>query len=215
MEVVAQLRPSGNWSQPQLLDAVRDAQVRTFGWPIGVTLENRDEYRPRPTADGIVAEVSISGDSTERTSYDLWKLFRDGRFYTILSLFEDERRPETIFFDTRIVRVTEALLFLVRLYRRLNASDTDEVTVLIGHGGLAERSLGSADPHRLMTQHGRTTAEHEVETSITATISDLEANLVEYVRQILQPLFVVFDFFEVNDGVLSGLVEDFVAGRIR
>ena len=55
MEVIAQLRPVGNWSQPALIDAVRKAEVHTFGWPIlGVTLDNRDEYRPHPTADGIV-----------------------------------------------------------------------------------------------------------------------------------------------------------------
>lgn len=215
MEVIAQLRPAGTWSQPALLDAVRDAEVHTFGWPIGVTLDNRDEYRPRPTADGIVAEVAISNDGMGRTSYDLWKLFRDGRFYTILSLFEDERRPNTIFFDTRTVRVTEALLFLVRLYRRLNASDTDEITVHIRHGGLANRTLGAADPFRFMSRDGRTTSEDEVQTGFTAAVSDLESNLVEYVKQIVQPLFVIFDFFEVNDGVLADLVENFAAGRMR
>ncbi len=215
MEVVAQLRPSGNWPQPVLLDAVRAAEVHTFGWPIGVTLDSRDEYRPRPTADGIVAEVAITNGAMTRTSYDLWKLFHDGRFYTILSLFEDERSPDTIFFDTRTIRVTEALMFLVRLYRRLEASDTDEITVHIRHGGLANRTLAAADQFRLMSRDGRTTSEDEVQAGFTATVSDLEANLVEYVKQIVQPLFVLFDFFEVNDGVLTDLVENFAAGRVR
>lgn len=215
MEVMAQLRPAGNWSQPDLLNAVRDAEVHTFGWPIGITLENRDEYRPRPTADGIIAEVAVSNSVTARTSYDLWKLFRDGRFYTILSLFEDEHRPNTISLDTRIVRVTEALLFLVRLYRRLDASDTDEITVRLRHGGLANRTLGAADPFRFMSSDGRATSEDEVQASFTATLSELESNLVDYVKQIVQPLFVLFDFFEVSDGVLAELVENFTTGKRR
>ena len=156
----------------------------------------------------------MGNNAMSRKSYDLWKLFRDGRFYTILSLFEDERRPNTIFFDTRIVRVTEALMFLVRLYRRLGASDTDEITVRIRHGGLASRTLGAADPFRLMND-GRATSENEVQAGFSATVSDLETNLAEYVKQIVQPLFVVFDFFEISDDVLADLVDNFVAGRVR
>jgi hypothetical protein len=69
MEVTSSLRPGGNWAQPKLLDAVRESEVHTFGWPIAVTLDNRDEYRPRPTTDGIVAEVAIDHDAM-RKSYD-------------------------------------------------------------------------------------------------------------------------------------------------
>lgn len=213
MEVVAQLRPAGNWGQPQLLEAMRAAEIHTFGWPIGITLESRDEYRPRPTSDGIVAEIAISEEAMSRTSYDYWKLFRDGRFYTMLSLFEDEQAPETIWWDTRINRVTEALLFLARLYRRLDASDTDEITVRIGHGGLSGRTLGVGNPRRYMSRNLRT-SEDKIEASFTATLSDLESNLPEYVKQIVQPLFMVFDFFEINDGILGEIVDGFASGSV-
>jgi hypothetical protein len=213
MEVAAQLRPPGDWGQPQLLDAVRDAQIHTFGWPIGITLENRDEYRPRPTSDGIVAEIAISEDAMNRTSYDYWKLFRDGRFYTMLSLFEDERAPDRLWFDTRINRITEALLFLARLYRRLDGGDTDEVVVRVRHGGLAGRVLGTANPRRSMFGD-RVTSEDEVEGDIVATLSDLELNLTSYVKQIVQPLFVVFDFFEISDQILGEIVDGFVSGSV-
>jgi hypothetical protein len=214
MEVIAQLRPAGNWAQPQLLDAMRDAEVHTFGWPIGLTLEGRDEYRPRPTSDGIVAEITISNDGMGRTSYDYWKLFRDGRFYTMLSLFEDERVPNTLWWDTRINRVTESLLLLARLYRRLGASDTDEIAIRVGHGGLSGRTLAAANPTRYMSRDGRVTSEDEVETSFITTVSALESNLPEYVKQIVQPLFVVFDFFEISDRILGELVDSFTAGSV-
>jgi len=38
-------------SQSELLDAVIQSEIRTFGWPIGITLQT-PEYRPRPYADG-------------------------------------------------------------------------------------------------------------------------------------------------------------------
>jgi hypothetical protein len=46
-------------SQVELLNAVRRSEIRTFGWPIGIVLDNRDEFRPRPYGDGVRAEVMI------------------------------------------------------------------------------------------------------------------------------------------------------------
>jgi hypothetical protein len=160
-----------------------------------------------------VAEIVVNNDGMNRTSYDYWKLFRDGRFYTMLSLFEDERAPNRLWWDTRINRVTEALLLLARLYRRLGAGDTDEVAVRIGHGGLSGRTIAAANRSR-MTRGGRLTSEDEVEASFTAALSDLESNLPDYVKQIVQPLFVVFDFFEISDRILGELVDSFAAGSV-
>jgi hypothetical protein len=80
-------------SQIALLAAVRHSEVRTFGWPIGVILESRDEYRPRSYRDGIRAEISIKNKS--RTSYDYWALRSNGDFYLLQSLFEDSRNRTT------------------------------------------------------------------------------------------------------------------------
>jgi hypothetical protein len=140
MEVAAELHPAGRWPQNRLRDVLRESSIHTFGWPIAVMLENRDGYRPRPTTDGIMAEIAIGAQDNnpfgqDRRSYDLWKLFSSGRFYTLLSLFEDERDPESVFFEVRINRVTEALLLLARIYRRLDASDTDRVTSRFGTAG--------------------------------------------------------------------------------
>lgn len=214
MDVVAQIAPPTAAQQAKLLAAMREATVSTFGWPIGFVVDSRDEYRPRPTADGIEAEISIVGPAElDRTSYDLWKLYGDGRFYTLLSLFEDERRPNSVFWDTRTNRVTEALLLLVRLYRRLAASDNDRVSVVIRHGGLAGRSLHVAGQNRIMIQHP-TTNEDVVETEISATLSELETQLPRYVREVVKPLLVVFDFYEVDDSILDDIANGFVAGNV-
>ena len=60
-------------------------------------------------------------------------------------LFEDSRAESAIFWDTRSVRVTESLLLLNRLYRRLGGSDTDRVRVRLRHGGLAGREMRVAN----------------------------------------------------------------------
>lgn len=218
MEVTATIAPPGSWTQARLLSAVRDAEVHTFGWPIAVTLENRDAERPRPTADGIEAEIAIgvtAGAGTMgRASYDFWKVFHDGRFYTLLSLFEDDRAENTIFWDTRINRVTEALFFLVRLYRRLDASDTDLVTVELRHAGLAGRSLGVASSQRFPPR-GRSTTEDAIATTISVPLAHLETELPTYVKQLVDPLFAVFDFFEVSEDIVTEIAESFMRGDVR
>ena len=213
MEVAAELAPPGDWSQRRLLDALSDAEIHTFGWPIGVILDNRPEYRPTPTTDGIKAEIAIGTDGgfpgDTGGSYDFWKLFSDGRFYTLLSMSEDRRSTGMIWLDTRIVRVTESLLLLARLYRRLDASDTDSITVSFRHQGLKGRTLGSARSDRDV--YPRTTSEDKVESLITTSLADLERNLIEHVKDIMAPLLMIFDFFELSDSVLDEIVNGFVA----
>jgi hypothetical protein len=219
MEVVADAGLLQNVPQQELLKAVTDASIHTFGWPIAVILENKPEYRPRPTSDGIQAEVAIGAEEAsnpfghDRRSYDFWKVFRDGRFYTLLSLFEDERADEAVFFEVRISRVTEALLLLARLYRRLGLEETDRIEVTFRHQGLAGRRLRAANWNRDIREHE--SHEQTVETTISATLAELERSLTSYVKQVIDPLFTVFDFFELSAEVLEELVEDFVSGRIR
>ena len=214
MEVAAELREPENWTQPRLLDVIQGASVHTFGWPIAVVLDNRDEYRPRPTADGIVADIAIGGEGSSRTSYDFWKLFRDGRFYTLLSFFEDERVPGSVFFDTQINRITESLLLLLRIYRRLEVSDTEVIDISFRHSGLKDRVLRAANRNRSMFDT-RKASEGISDVRFTATLEELENDLVGAVKKITEPLFMLFDFFQLQDGILEEIVEGFVAGEVK
>lgn len=213
MEAAVALHPKGSWGQAALLAAVEGAQVKTFGWPIGVVM-NRDSWRPRPTSEGIKAEIAIAegDDRLDRASYDYWYLRQTGDFYLLQSLFEDERTPNSLFFDTRIVRATELLLFLSRCYARLEVPDSTTVKIDLTHGGLGGRHLVSSGS-RLM--HGDY-ASHEdtVAATTECTVAQLQSDLVRQVRNLLEPVFVVFDFFQLSDDVWEDIVDKFVAGRI-
>lgn len=213
MEASVALSPKGSWRQAMLLSAVEGSQIKTFGWPIAVVL-NRDPVRPHPTAEGVRAEVAIRDDDDrlDRASYDYWYLRQTGDFYLLQSLFEDQRQPGSIFFDTRIVRTTELLLFLSRCYTRLEVPASTRVRVELSHNGLSGRELRSAGNRRLMP--GRETQEDQVTARIECTVAELETRLVEQVRALLEPLFMLFDFLEIGDQVWEEIVNDFVAGRI-
>lgn len=215
-EVASQVHPPTSANQAAVYAAMRESAIRTFGWPIGVSLDNRDEYRPRPTTDGVEAEIPIVGGAgaMDRTSYDFWKAFGDGRFYTLMSLFEDERVENSVFWDTRTVRVTEAFLLLARLYRRLGASDNAQVTVTIRHGGLRGRSLRVANQNRMMMNHP-TAAVDVVDAVLSTTVSGVETDITTLVRHVMEPMMALFEFYAVSAEVLDNIVEGYVNGEVR
>jgi hypothetical protein len=215
MEITAEIHPPLDVRQPQLVDAMRAAGLHTTGWPMAILLDNRDEYRPRPTSDGIVAEVPIGDPEGSRATYDFWKLFRDGRFYTLLSLVEDRAGAgETIYFDSRIHRITEAMLLLTRLYRHLQGSDGDQVQIGVRHLGLLDRVLGVANNNRAIFEQRRG-SEDISEVLVETSLADLESDLVGMVRKVTDPLFMLFDFMELDEKILKEIVEAFAAGEVR
>src|SRR5690606_25647217 len=82
---IALAHPKIERTQSELDKAARESEIHTFGWPIGVYLGNVEEYRPRPRSDGISATV------TDMRHFDYWAWRRNGDFYLLKSLFEDDR----------------------------------------------------------------------------------------------------------------------------
>ncbi len=199
-------------SQVELLNAVRASEIQTFGWPIGIILDNRDEHRPRPFGDGIRAEVSIAEDTLSgRESYDYWALAKNGDFYLLQNLFEDMRDENKIFFNTRIVRVTEALLFANGLYSKLGVPPETRLSVRVGHRGLGGRILSSAG-HRRYISHKKCLEENS-ETEIVTILGSMRDTLVEDVQRLLEPMFMLFEFAQFKESVYADIVRRFEKGE--
>jgi len=212
MELRFGLHDAINKSQIELLNAVRKSEIRTFGWPIGVIIDT-DEYMPRPYADGIRAELSIRESAVlARHSYDYWAVRKTGDFFLLQSLFEDARSEKAIFFNTRIVRVTEALLFASRLYANLGVSPDARLSIRIVHWGLSGRTLSSSSSDRHIFP--RITKENRSETEIVTILGKMRETLVDDVRRILEPLFMLFEFQEFELSVYEDIVRRFEQGSV-
>ena len=194
----------------ELLLATEKAQIQTFGWPLGAMDNFNPKYRPKPTTEGIVNEL----DFEDRENYDYWTLRKDGTFYLLKSLFEDKRKPGNIFFNTRIVRITEALIYLVRLYSGLNISSEEYVLIKIRHGGLKNRMLTASDGKAITFHKGRQSIENEVDTEVETKLERIEQDLIDLVQKFTTPLFEVFEYFKVDRRLLEDIVNNFVAGKV-
>lgn len=203
--------PKISVGQRELVDAARASTIGTFGWPIGVFIDDPDS-RPRPTGSGVHAEVVF--DQGDQRSFDLWELRTNGDFYTITSLFEDQRnRPEELFFNTRIVRVTEALLYCGRLYTHLGVDRDARVQMTVRHGGIGGRRISSSTITRRISLDYRSAAQTR-ETRVEFALGDLDADLTDLVKKVTAPLFEMFDFFALGDDVYQDIVDRFVRGEV-
>jgi hypothetical protein len=149
-------------------------------------------------------------------SYDYWSLSRYGAFYQAHSCFEDQKGSDAVFFDTRIVRTTEALLYCSRVYERFGVDPQSWVRMSIRHVGFKGRPLRSANPNRLRAMVAQVAAENEAEQAQTFTLAQIESELVNLVKGFLAPFFELFDFATFDDLVYGSIVDEFVgraAGR--
>jgi hypothetical protein len=215
-ETVVAIQPRGDWPQQELRRAVEASTIRTFGWPIGISID-REGQRPQPTAGGEVAQIAIGPELSNRVSYDYWNLQRTGDFYYLRSIFEDSlHRSAELFYNTRMVNVTEMLLFLARLYgQQLGLTDTTMVMIKMTHGGLQGRYLTTIGTRGPFRQPPGPCAETQIETELTTTVGGLEADLIDNVKTLLAPVFTLFDFTEIHDSTWTHIVEGFVAGELR
>lgn len=201
-------------SQLELLEAVREAQIRNFGWPIGVLLENKPEWAPKPVVEGIVAEVALDRNTSPsgRHSYDYWAARSTGDFFLLQSLFEDFRTSKAVFFDTRIVRVAEGLLFAKKFYSRLGAGDDVQLVFRAAHHGVKGRTLASANPNRLVLPTPPCEAPY-IEGECVVRLKDIELELPEHVEAILAPLFMLFGFTKLQSAIFEDVVRRFQRGE--
>jgi hypothetical protein len=207
-------------NQRELLSAARQAQVALTGWPIGIVVDDNDEFRPKPTNEGILAIVAAQFPSSPfpRQSFDYWTLSRSGDFYTLRSLSEDkldeDRARKVIYFDVRIARAVEVLLHCANLYKALGAEPNAQVELRLRYGGLRGRQLTSSSIRWIGYYHGENRHDNEVPVGpIRFRLGAVGAELVSLVKKLCAPLFMIFDYTEISDEVYEQIITEFVKGR--
>lgn len=193
-----------------LLNVAERSAIHTFGWPIGVVL-HVDDGRPTPDADGIVAK--IPSRLLQYGHFDYWALRLNGDFYLAQNLFENERDPSAIFFNTRMVRVAEALLYCRNLYNNLGVDNGTVIHFRVRHSGIKGRNLSTSSPNRLMWPVERKSSADASECMVEFEHPLTDRDVVERTRELLNPLFILFDFFEPDESLYQDVVGNFIQGR--
>jgi hypothetical protein len=217
MEVQAKfIDPDAEFKKIELREAASKSTVPTFGWPIAVFLENTTQSELKPVVDtnGIKAELAISKHPfDDDKTFDYWAIHTSGAFFILKSIFEDLRDPTIISFNTRIIRITEVFMYLKNLYSNLAIGSNKQLQVIIRHGGIKGRSLGTLAQNRFML--GTYFAgQDEVSSTNIVTIDDFIKDPGGVVEKFTEPLFEAFDFYKIDRKILDQIVLDYLQGKV-
>jgi transcriptional regulator with XRE-family HTH domain len=200
--------PSRRPSLSELNEILMRIAGHETGWPPW-WYPTREPIRPHPI-DGLIecwmaepdAEDEVFPDGAHS---DLWRGDPQGRMFLIRGYQEDgelatrapARTPGSTFEVTTVVwRIGECLLHAARLAAEL---DSATVRVLVRWDGLEGRHLSSFNQTDFFLPGTYIARQDSVISAASADTSRLAENLPEVVREIVQPLYEVFDFYAPPD----------------
>jgi len=200
-------------SQPELLAAAKQSMILKFEPPIGA-VSDRVGTKPKPTNNGIVAEIRTTREAGLAYDYDYWALTKTGDFYALMSFSEDNPYRSEIFFDARIIRTAEAILHAANLYEYLKVEPNTLVKLAIRYGGLKGRTLAASLPEdRARIIENKNETEDTVRVSASFRLSSVKSDLPVLVEKLCEPLFILFDFYRFDHQIYSEVISNFIAGR--
>jgi hypothetical protein len=191
-------------SLQKLLPLLREAVSQETSWPPW-WVPNRPELRPRPYDD--IIECWIAGTFFADPAHsDFWRADPRGRLCLIRGYDEDSEPQEIppgteLELTSPIWRVGECLLHAERLGSRLGAGNVQIMMRWKGLSGRTLRARGIENYAPPIVDHG--CAQDEVSTFVRAKVADVTENLNELVRELVEPLFAVFDFFQLPDDIYA------------
>jgi hypothetical protein len=189
------------------------------GWPPFAILD-REVYRPRPVDGAIEAWFGPdeNGDFDAPAHSDYWRASPEGMFYTRRGYNEDrgfrEIAPGTTFdITTPSWRLGEVLLQVHYAAIALRATES-ELTIWARWTGLSGRQLVSiGNPNRKLSPvtYRALQSTYEVQRSIkTSQVFD---NLPEIVFETLQPLYGLFDFWQLPKRLVEEEIREMKSTR--
>lgn len=187
---------------PDFLTTLRQSLRDHSGWP-PFPIISRDPYRPKIVDGAIEAWFGPDEEGQfDKPPYcDFWRAAPEGFFYTRKGFDEDGRyrgmEPGQSFdITTPSRRFGEILLQVHYVAVAMGASDAN-VCIHAEWSGLSRRQLVSVgNPNRHIRQ-GRKAYQDTYKRITTTTVTALNDALPEIVFDVLEPLYSLFDFFQL------------------
>lgn len=207
---ISPINESLNLNQSSLLEIADKSQIMTFGWPIAVIFNDSSEYKPTPKSDGIVSDVLREANGYFGKSFDFTYFRKNGQIFITKNIFEDSKFPNTIIPSVRISRTTEILMYVAKYYNYCKLSTDTSINITIKYHGLKERTISFGGYSPLISLGIRQSKENDCVSEITTSLREIESKLPDLVNKILEPLFVLFDFYQIDKNFLFQEVNKFI-----
>jgi len=193
------------------------------GWPVWLISRGFNDQQSRPYVyDGCWEAfiASLKGGSSDHL--DFLRLDPKGRFYLYRALEDDiswsPRAPQplnALDFALPIVRVAEALAVGLSFAKAMGCpQDSTSLSFAIKWSRLRGRQLVSwAEPGRYISP-GRVAYQDDVISFVSIPLDTPLSALSEYVNQAVQPLYQVFDGFQLGIGTVEEITQRLIERRL-
>lgn len=193
------------------------------GWPVWLDSRSFSDGTARPyVVNGVWESLIASLNSGWIDHVDFMRLDPKGRFYLCRALQDDisgtprSPKPLTVLdFGLPVIRTAEAIAVGVAFAKAMGCDPTSTLlSFAFRWTRLRGRELGSwAQPGRYVSP-GRHAYQDEVMTLVNVPLEAPLSTLPEYVNQAVQPLFEVFDGFNLGREVIEDLTRRLIERRL-
>ena len=184
----------------RLREAMRRAKRRLTGWPpwLWLTQEGCEPYVHENTIECHIKDWPFHPDAAHS---DFWRVSTTGQLFVIRGYNEDSLKvsgrvtPGSVLDITLpIWRIGECLLFIQRFATEADAENST-VSVLCQWSGLQGRELTTLSGRRDLFRIYRSRSDAHT-AKVTIPAARISGALPEIVRDLVNPLYALFDFFE-------------------
>jgi transcriptional regulator with XRE-family HTH domain len=191
----------------ELLDALRLGVVRRSGWP-PFWVPGRQEIAPYPYDGNVECWLGRGGTFQDAAHSDFWRVSPRAQFFLMRGYQEDgnenDRAAPGEIFDLTlpIWRTGEVLLHAENMARTLSVPQAT-VRLMGEWTGLGGRRLTSwANRNRLLSSD-YISRQDSYRFEISVQADQISDSLPELVREIVRPLYELFDFFQISANVVT------------
>ena len=218
------IRPFKTENLRQLNTALDREMPRHSGWP-PFTYLHREPARPRPQGDLITAYLGglqpEEQPADKMLHCDFWRISRDGKGFMLRPMQEDREgypggvslRPVGPFFDWTLLtcRMTEVLKFIEALGKQFGREGAEFELLVTYYNTNGRRLVHSDDRH--FSGGGATCHVDQLQSRISAPISDIATNLEELIFALLKPIYEQFKFTELPRQLVTSVVADVLPSK--
>jgi hypothetical protein len=205
----------------EFLYTLKTVQRDYSGWPPWTFIDNPEAsvYNPRVVA-GVWEALMDGQNDGAMAMLDYWRIDPTGRLYYLRALEDDVRAatqgivPGTVLdFHLAILRVTEVLVNAIRFSRVFASEAESTIQGVFRWRGLKDRALTSwTETGRILRRQakaydGIVTSEFQVSSNLA------DSAIPSHVYQIVRPLFLAFDGYDLPRDVLEEIASKLIAGR--
>lgn len=199
----------------QLREILVKVQGRETGWPPW-WVPTRPEIAPYVFRKAVECWL-VESHFEDAAHSDFWRASPSGMLFLLRGYQEDSKSkgidPGTIFDLTLpIWRIGECLLHAERFATTLAKSEQTEIVFEAQWQGLENRVLTSwANPRRDVREHR--SRESLVKSRATLKTGEIRNALAECVKQVVDPVYEIFDFFSPSIGLIQEELATMRGGR--